>query len=256
MNLVLHGVEDFDIAREDTLRSPAFTDSSNGLQLLIGDSEPAFFFKNWGERVGERPWGRNTFGIPPKENGDFAWLQHMVASMNNVNGRLAVVQPNGVLFRGGAEGKIRRQLLQADLIETVISLANNLFYGTSIPASILILRAEKKPDRRGKILMIDAEDMFRSGRAQNFFDPDHIQQVAALEKEFKTIAHRTKVIHIKDLEKNEWSLNPSLYVEAPVDESIVPFDKAHADFEAAIEAVGQTHDRLLQILNRAELIND
>ena len=171
----------------------------------------------------------------------------MIASMNNVNGRLAVVQSNGVLFRGGAEGKIRRQLLEADLIETVISLADNLFYGTSISASILILKAEKA-DHRGKILMIDAKDMFRSGRAQNFFDPEHIQEVAALEK-VQTITHRTKVIDIKELEENEWSLSPLLYVEAPIDESMVPFNEAHADFEAAIEAVSQTHDRLLITLD-------
>ena len=92
-------------------------------------ANPPFSLENWGREEWESDlWGRNTFGIPPKKNGDFAWLQHMIASMNNVNGRLAVVQSNGVLFRGGAEGKIRRQLLEADLIETVISLADNLFY--------------------------------------------------------------------------------------------------------------------------------
>jgi hypothetical protein len=132
MNLVLHGIEDFQVVREDTLRSPAFTDSTTG-GLATFDcviANPPFSLKEWGRDLWEAdPWGRAAFGLPPESYGDFAWVQHMVASMATRMGRMAVVLPQGALFRKDAEGRIRRALLEQDLIEAVIGLAPNIFYG-------------------------------------------------------------------------------------------------------------------------------
>ena len=176
MNLVLHGIEDFQIVREDTLRSPAFTDSSTG-GLATFDcviANPPFSLKEWGREVWEAdPWGRAAFGLPPASYGDFAWVQHMVASMAVGTGRMAVVLPQGALFRKGAEGAIRQHILEHDLIEAVIGLGSQIFYGTGLAPAIVVLRRAKPATRKGKVLIADASTMFRKGRAQNFLDPEH-----------------------------------------------------------------------------------
>ena len=153
MNLVLHGIEDFQIVREDTLRSPAFTDSSTG-GLATFDcviANPPFSLKEWGREVWEAdPWGRAAYGLPPDSYGDYAWVQHMVASMAAGTGRMAVVLPQGALFRKDAEGRIRRALLEQDLIEAVIGLAPNIFYGTGLAPAVVILRRAKPAERQGE----------------------------------------------------------------------------------------------------------
>ena len=138
MNLLLHGIEDFSIERGDTLRSPIFTDPATG-GLATFDyviANPPFSLKQWGREIWESdPWGRAFAGLPTDRSGDFAWVQHMVSSMAFGSGRMAVVLPQGALFRGGVEGNIRKYLLEHDFIETVIGLAHNLFYGTGLAAS-------------------------------------------------------------------------------------------------------------------------
>ena len=151
MNLLLHGIEDFAIERGDTLRNPVFTDSATG-GLATFDcviANPPFSLEQWGREMWENdPWGRAFAGLPTDSSGDFAWVQHMVTSMARGSGRMAVVLPQGALFRGGVEGQIRRKLLEQDLVEAVIGLAPNLFYGTGLAACILVLRQRKAPERR------------------------------------------------------------------------------------------------------------
>ena len=184
MNLVLHGIEDFQIVREDTLRNPAFTDSSTG-GLATFDcviANPPFSLKEWGREIWEAdPWGRAAFGLPPESYGDYAWVQHMVASMAPTGtGRMAVVLPQGALFRKAAEGNIRQALLEQDLIEAVIGLAPNLFYGTGLAACRRGPAARRsRPSAGSKVLIVDASSLFRKGRAQNFLDPEHAEQIVA-----------------------------------------------------------------------------
>lgn len=148
MNLVLHGIEDFQIAREDTLRKPAFTDSStSGLATFdCVIANPPFSLKEWGRDIWEKdPWARAQYGIPPESYGDYAFVQHMIASMAPIgNSRMAVVLPQGALFRKSAEGDIRQALLEKDLVEAVIGLAPNLFYGTQL-AGCIVFCAERNP---------------------------------------------------------------------------------------------------------------
>ena len=138
MNLVLHGIEDFRIEQNDTLRTPAFTDPSGALATFdCVIANPPFSLKEWGREVWELdPWGRAAFGLPPASYGDYAWVQQMMASMAENSGRMAVVLPQGALFREGAEGRIRRALLEQDLIEAVIGLAPNIFYGTGLAPAV------------------------------------------------------------------------------------------------------------------------
>ncbi len=252
MNLVLHGVEDFQIAREDTLRNPAFSDSSTG-SLLAFDcviANPPFSLKEWGRDLWQAdPWGRAKYGIPPDSYGDYAFVQHMIASMAPTgDARMAVVLPQGALFRKAAEGDIRTGLLKDDLIEAVIGLAPNLFYGTQLAGCVVILRRKKPAARRKKVLVIDASSLFRSGRAQNFLDPEHTDQIVKWYREFKDVEHRCKVATLAEIEKEGWTLNISRYVLPPVGDDIPPLPQAVEAFKAALTEARAAEDQLRKVL--------
>jgi len=252
MNLVLHGVEDFQIAREDTLRSPAFSDSSTG-GLLAFDcviANPPFSLKEWGRDLWEAdPWSRAKYGIPPESYGDYAFVQHMVASMAPTgDGRMAVVLPQGALFRKAAEGDIRTGLLKDDLIEAVIGLAPNLFYGTQLAGCVVILRRRKPAARRKKVLVIDASSLFRSGRAQNFLEPEHTDQIVKWYRNFKDVENRCKVATLAEIEKEGWTLNISRYVQPPVGDDIPPLPQAVEAFKAALAEARAAEENLHKVL--------
>jgi type I restriction enzyme M protein len=254
MNLLLHGLEDFSIERGDTLRNPVFTDPSTG-GLATFDcviANPPFSLKQWGREIWENdPWGRAFAGLPTDNSGDFAWVQHMVKSMANSSGRMAVVLPQGALFRGGVEGQIRRYLLEQDFIETVIGLAPNLFYGTGLAACILILRQRKASDRVGKVLIVDASELFRKGRAQNYLDPKHANQILEWVKNFVDVKDRTRVVSLKDIQAEDWTLNISRYVLPSIGEDILPLEQAIADFKTALERARQAEEHLRQVMNES-----
>jgi type I restriction enzyme M protein len=251
MNLVLHGIEDFRIVREDTLRSPAFTDSSTG-GLATFDcviANPPFSLKEWGREVWEvDPWGRAAYGLPPEKYGDYAWVQHMVASMASGTGRLAVVLPQGALFRKAAEGAIRRKLLEQDLIEAVIGFAPNIFYGTSLAPAAVILRRTKPAARKKRVLVIDASTLFRKGRAQNYLDPVHAEQIVAWVHAFKDVKDRAKVVTLDEIKAEDWTLNISRYVLPATGEEIPPLPVAVAAFKDALAECRAAEDRLREVL--------
>lgn len=253
MNLVLHGIEDFQVAREDTLRNPAFTDSSTGglasFDCVIAN--PPFSLKEWGRDLWESdPWSRAQYGLPPESYGDYAFVQHMVASMASTgNGRMAVVLPQGALFRKSAEGKIRQALLENDLIEAVIGLAPNLFYGTQLAGCIVILSRHKPVERKNKVLIIDASSLFRKGRAQNFLDREHSEQIVGWYHAFEDVEDRAKVATLEDIEKEGWTLNISRYVLPPIGEDIPPLPDAIKDFKTALEQARAAEAHLSKVLH-------
>ena len=252
MNLVLHGIEDFQIAREDTLRNPAFTDSSTG-GLATFDcviANPPFSLKEWGRELWEAdPWSRSAFGIPPKNYGDYAFVQHMIASMAPIgNSRMAVVLPQGALFRKSAEGTIRQALLKKDLVEAVIGLAPNLFYGTQLAGCIVVLRRKKPTERKNKVLIIDASSLYRKGRAQNFLDEQHSAQVVAWYREFKDVENRAKVATLDEIEDEGWTLNISRYVLPPIGEDVPPLYEAVESFKMALADARAAEDHLRTVL--------
>jgi type I restriction enzyme M protein len=251
MNLLLHGIEDFSIERGDTLRSPVFGDPATG-GLATFDcviANPPFSLENWGREVWENdPWGRAFAGLPTDSSGDFAWVQHMVASMAPVKGCLAVVLPQGALFRGGAEGQIRRKLLEMDLVEAVIGLAPNLFYGTGLAACILALRRRKTSERAGRVLIVDASSLFRKGRAQNFLEPEHAQTILSWVQAYQDVPDRARVVSMEEIAQEDWTLNISRYVLPPLGKDIPPLPVAVAEFKAALERARQAEEHLRQIL--------
>src|SRR5699024_10080042 len=154
---------DFKIMREDTLRSPAFYTGNQLAKFDCVVANPPFSLKNWGaDEWASDKCGRNERGgVPPKQYADWAWVQHMLTSADPQTGRVAIVLPQGALFRGGAEARVRTHVLGADLIDAVIGMAPNLFYGTGLAACVLILRLEKPAERRGKVLFINGESLFK-----------------------------------------------------------------------------------------------
>src|SRR5699024_4917323 len=215
--LLLHGVEDFKIVREDTLRNPAFYTGNNLAQFDCVVANPPFSLKNWGEpEWASDKWGRNALGgVPPKGYADWAWVQHMITSAKPKTGRVAVVLPQGALFRQGAEARIRTHVLKSDLVDAVIGLAPNLFYGTGLAACVLILRTEKQPDGNGKVLFIKDEDLFNGGRNQNALQPEHVDELVADYEIFSEIEGCSLLVALSETEGNDYSLNIPLYVARP-----------------------------------------
>ena len=251
MNLLLHGMEDFAIERGDTLRNPVFTDPSTG-SLATFDcviANPPFSLEQWGREIWENdPWGRAFAGLPTDNSGDFAWVQHMVKSMAEGRGRMAVVLPQGALFRGGIEGQIRKYLLEHDMIETVIGLAPNLFYGTGLAACILILRRRKAGQRVGKVQIIDASALYRKGRAQNFLELEYAHEILALTQSPQDVENRSRLVSLEEIEQEDWTLNISRYILPPTGEDIPPLDEAIADFKAALDRARAAEEHLHQLL--------
>ncbi|WLE98011.1 MAG: class I SAM-dependent DNA methyltransferase [Candidatus Electrothrix communis] len=248
MNMFLHGIEDFQILRGDTLRSPAFF-AADGLQTFdCVIANPPFSLKDWGaDNWANDPYGRNIAGVPPKGNGDMAWVQHMVKSMNST-GRMTVVLPHGALFRKGAEGKIREVLLKEDLLEAVIGLGPNIFYGTQLAACVMVFRQNKEPERKGKILFIDASDQIRTGRAQNFLEPEHVERIHNWLQEYADVENYVKIATMDELAENDFNLNIPLYVEKIIEDNLPSVEEALADLKQAWQASVAAEKRFTKIL--------
>ena len=218
MNMLLHGLPDARIEKGDTIRDPKLVEEGD---LLLHDrviANPPFSLDEWGREMAEHDgYGRFRFGVPPKTKGDLAFVQHMVAVLNAA-GRLGVVMPHGVLFRGSAEGKIRQGLLQEDLFEAVIGLAPNLFYGTGIPASILVLNRAKPATRKGKVLFIDASGEFEDGSNQNRLRDQDIERISRTFQAYADVEKYARVVPLAEIEQNDWNLNISRYVDTSEEE--------------------------------------
>lgn len=233
MNMFLHGIEDFQIERGDTLRQPAFF-AGDGLKTFdCVIANPPFSLKEWGaENWANDPYGRNIAGVPPKGNGDMAWVQHMIKSMNNT-GRMTVVLPHGALFRKGAEGKIRKKLLEDDLLEATIGLGPNIFYGTQLAACVLVFKQNKEASKKGKVLFIDGSDQVRVGRAQNYLESAHINQLFDWYNGYNDIENYVKVASIQEIEENDFNLNIPLYVEKIIEDNLPSVEEALSDLKVA-----------------------
>lgn len=233
MNMFLHGIEDFQIARGDTLRNPAFFEADGLKKFDCVIANPPFSLKDWGADLWVNdPLGRNIAGVPPNGNGDMAWVQHMISSMNET-GRMTVVLPHGALFRKGAEGRIREELLKQDLLEAVIGLGSNIFYGTQLAACVMIFKQRKEEHKKQKVLFIDASEQIRVGRAQNFLEPEHVKQIYHWYISFCDVENFVKVAPLSDIKENDFNLNIPLYVEKIIEDKLPTVEKALADLKTA-----------------------
>ncbi len=188
-------------------------------------------------------------GVPPKGNGDMAWVQHMVKSMNST-GRMTVVLPHGALFRKGAEGKIRKALLKQDLLEAVIGLGPNIFYGTQLAACVMVFRRNKAATKKDKVLFIDASDQIMVGRAQNFLEPDHVRQIFDWFIAYENVENYVKVATIDDIKENDYNLNIPLYVEKIIEDNLPSVEEAMADLKIAWTESLKAEERFKTILHK------
>lgn len=216
MNMLLHDIPDFDIRKGDVIRDPQLV---QGGELMLFDrviANPPFSLDNWGYEAvsGEQGDGlhRFRFGLPPKSKGDYAFIQHMLATLNGT-GKVGVVVPHGVLFRGAAEGKIRMGIVKADLLEAVVGLPPNLFYGTGIPAVIMIFNRAKAHDRRDKILFINASRDFLPGKNQNELRDSDIAHAYSTYNNFNNEDKYSRIVGLAEIAENDFNLNIARYVQ-------------------------------------------
>jgi type I restriction enzyme M protein len=223
MNLFLHGIKDFHIANNDTLKSPEFFDEEGKLRTFdLVLANPPYSIKQWDRSAFESDkYGRNFLGVPPQGRADYAFLQHIIKSLNEKTGRCAILFPHGVLFRD-EEKDMRKKLIQSDNLECVIGLGPNLFYNSPMKACIVICRMNKQPNRRGKVLFINAINEVTRKNAQSYLDEDNIQKIAKAYENYETDDNIARVATIKDIEKNDFSLSIPLYVKETSPTAITP----------------------------------
>lgn len=251
MNLLLHGLPDARIEKGDTIRDPKLTD---GGELLLFDrviANPPFSLDRWGaEEAKHDRFCRFHYGVPPKNMGDYAFVQHMVATLNST-GICGVVMPHGVLFRSGGDGRIRQAMLEQDLFEAVIGLPENLFYGTGIPACILVLNRSKPAARRNKLLFVHAADFFTSRPTQNILTKEGAKRIVAAYRKYADEDRFSRVVDLSEIADNDYNLNISRYVdtlepEEPIDVQAA-LDRLKAAESARDEAAAEMN-RLIREL--------
>ena len=236
MNLFLHGVEDFQIANGDTLVAPAFTERGKLQQFDIVVANPPYSISQWNrDAFSADKYGRNFLGVPPQGRADYAFFQHILVSMRQNTGRCAILFPHGVLFRD-EERDMREKLIRSDLLECVIGLGPNLFYNASMEACIVICRTKKAEDRKGQVLLINAVNEVTRKNAQSYLEDRHIKRIADAYEKFQSDGEIAKKVSIRDIEKNNFSLNLTLYI--PVDFGVKDSDDrdTQSRYEEWVEA--------------------
>lgn len=247
---------DFQVVRGDTLRQPAFFFGDNLATFDCVIANPPFSLEKWGEEVWiSDPYGRNFAGMPPSKSGDFAWVQHMIKSMAPASGRMAVVLPHGALFRMGKEGEIRKKILQMDLLEAVIGLGPNLFYGAGLAACILVFRQRKTKDRKKKVLILDASREFKAGRAHNELLPEHVERIYGWYREFKHVEGVARVVTLGDIAANDHNLNIPRYVEPKTEQEVLTVKEAMERLQESARAAFAAEERLIALLKREGLVS-
>ena len=242
MNLFLHGIEDFDIVRGDTLAAPAFTDGDRLRRFDVVLANPPYSIKAW-DRVAwsADPWGRNRYGTPPQGRADYAFWQHILTSMEPKTGRCAILFPHGVLFRD-EERDMRKKIVADDVVEAVIGLGPNLFYNSPMEACIVICRSRKPASSTGKVLLINAINEVTRERAQSFLTPDHTDRIVSAYRAFGDDEGFASVASLEDIAGRDGNLSIPLYVkrrgngeEHDLEETVAAWRQSAAGLRAAAD---------------------
>ncbi len=248
MNLFLHGANDFNIMCGDTLNDPKILQNEHLAHFDCVIANPPFSLEDWGAEAWKTDrFGRNIWGTPSDSCGDYAWLQHMVCSMRSLSGRMAVVLPQGVLFRDN-ESKIREQLVNSDYVEAVVALGEKLFYGTQLSPCFLVLRNQKPSNHIGKILMVDGSKILTVKRAQNILSDSDIDRLYQLYLDYSDIEDYSKVVSLDEIKEKSYDLSPNKYVDYHIEE-IRPYEDVLNDFRSAYCRMIEAEKKFKTLIN-------
>jgi type I restriction enzyme M protein len=250
MNMFLHAKDSARIEWCDTLNSPALIEKDSLMKFDVVVANPPFSLDKWGQENAETdPHKRFWRGTPPKTKGDFAFISHMIETAKHQTGRVAVIVPHGVLFRGAAEGKIRQKLIEENLLDAVIGLPGNLFTSTSIPVAILVFDRSREQDGenqdRKDVIFIDASKEFRSGKAQNFIDESHIKKIVDTYRNRTVIQKYSYVTSVNEIRENAFNLNIPRYVDTFEEEEEI-------DVQALQGEIKQIEAELVQVRSKMD----
>ena len=238
MNMFLHGMDNARIERGDTIREPKLLADDRLMKFEVVVANPPFSLDKWGQdEAGADHYNRFHRGVPPKSKGDYAFISHMIETITETSGRVGVVVPHGVLFRGSSEGKIRQQLIEENLLDAVVGLPANLFYGTGIPAAILVFR-KQKPDK--SVLFIDASREYDDAKTQNRLANEHIEKIVATYKARSEVDKYAYVADFDEIKENDFNLNIPRYVDTFEEE-------VEIDIRAVQEEIDELDTELTQV---------
>ncbi len=243
MNMFLHGKDSARLEWGDTLNNPQLVEDGKLMKYDVVVANPPFSLSKWGAENAESDrYNRFHRGVPPKDKGDFAFISHMVETAKPKTGRVAVIVPHGVLFRGGAEGKIREQLLKENIIDAVIGLPAGLFQTTGIPVAVLVIdRSREKGgenEKKKDVLFIEASKEYRPGKAQNTFTPEHIEKIYDTYTKRKDVDKFARKVKMEEIVENDYNLNITRYVDTYIEEDPVDIQanlKELAELEPELE---------------------
>ncbi|WP_282124992.1 type I restriction-modification system subunit M [Marinifilum flexuosum] len=277
LNMLLHNFSDADLRKGDTLVNPQHKGENNELDVYDRViANPPFSAKEWwtpaeinpeikvdkngkekkvtpnyAKKVSD-PFGRFHFGIPPRGYADLAFLQHMIAVLK-ADGKAGVVLPHGTLFRGSAEGKIRKALLEADIVEGIVGLPSALFYNTGIPASIWIINKEKAAHLKNKVLIVDASNDYKEGKNQNELEDKHLEKIIAAYDAQIDVDKYMRVVPLNEIKENDYNLNISRYIDTSEPEPEIDLCAVQANIKSLEEKEKEIDQQLANFLNELGL---
>lgn len=251
MNLFLHGIEDFTIERGDTLASPKFLHRDRLRTFDVVLANPPYSIKQWDRTAfSSDKWGRKIWGIPPQGRADYAFFQHIVASLKPESGRCAILFPHGVLFRR-EEKELREELVRADILECVLGLGPGLFYNSPMEACVIICRTRKRAQQKRKVLLINAVNHVARERSQSYLGPQHIDAILNAYKNFADIEGFAKVVTQEEILTNETSLSIPLYISTMRETEVRNWESLEelvADWDVAARRTQLDAERLINVL--------
>ncbi len=247
MNMFLHGEDNHKIEWGDTIRSPKLLDKNGNLMTFdIVTANPPFSLSKWGhDEAADDVFGRFKRGVPPKTKGDYAFILHMIETLKSGSGRMGVVVPHGVLFRGSREGKIRKKLIEENLLDAVIGLPEKLFYGTGIPAAILIFRKKKTDDT---VLFIDASNTYDAGKNQNILGEEHINRIVKTFRDRTTVDKYAYLATHDEIKENDYNLNIPRYVDTFEEEEEIDLVAVRTERKALLTEMARLEDNMSRYL--------
>ncbi|MCP4104168.1 MAG: type I restriction-modification system subunit M [Desulfobacteraceae bacterium] len=253
MNMFLHERDQARLEWADTLRSPMLIEGDRLMKFDVVVANPPFSLDKWGADVaGADPYNRFHRGIPPKSKGDYAFITHMVETAVEGKGKVGVIVPHGVLFRGAGEGKIRQAMIEENLFEAVIGLPPNLFFGTGIPAAILVFSKGKKYD---DVLFIDASREFEQGKNQNRLRVQDIEKIVATYKAFESVEKYAYRAAKDEIRENDYNLNIPRYVDTFEEEEEIDIGEAQREIEGIEAEMAVAQKEMAGYLNELGLID-